>query len=453
MVSKYFRGHIGTAGSRALRQAAHRPRRQHHHHLGRDAALLPHPAEDLAAFKAELTHLLVHQKMAINSPVWFNVGVEARPQCSAWFINSVEDTMSSIMDLAKTEAMLFKYGSGAGVNLSTHPGLRRRSMGWGGIASGPSKLHEGLRRLRRRGQVGAARRAARAKMVILDADHPDVMEFITSKASEERKTWALHRGRLDPSFTGEAYPLGLLPERQPLGPRGGRLHARRQERHPVVDPRPCSMVRPSRRSGPRGLPGTMAEPPPGCGDPGIQYDTIINDWHTSANSDRIYASNPCSEYMFLNDTACNLASLNLMKFVRDDGEFDIEAYGYAARLRITAQEILVDNASYPTPRIEENSHRFRPLGLGYANLGALLMSRGLAYDSDEGRHFAAALTAVMHGEAYRQSAIISREHGGPFRDYPLNEQPMLRVIAKHRDAAYAIPDRGAGGMLEATRAI
>ena len=179
-----------------------------------------------------------------------------------------------------------------------------------------------------------------------------------------------------------------------------------------------------------------------CGDPGIQYDTTINEWHTSANTDRIHASNPCSEYMFLNDTACNLASLNLMKFVGADGEFDVEAYRFAAKVTITAQEILVDNASYPTPKIEENSHKFRPLGLGYANLGALLMSRGLAYDSDEGRNYAAALTAIMHGEAYRQSAVVARDHGGPFVKFEENREPFLRVIAKHRDAAYRIPTTG-----------
>jgi ribonucleoside-diphosphate reductase alpha chain len=186
----------------------------------------------------------------------------------------------------------------------------------------------------------------------------------------------------------------------------------------------------------------MAEAAWVCGDPGIQYDSTINDWHTSANTDRIYASNPCSEYMFLNDTACNLASPNLMKFVDADGEFDPESYRYAAKLTITAQEILVDNASYPTPRIEENSHKFRPLGLGYANLGALLMSRGLAYDSDEGRNFAAALTAIMHGEAYKQSSIVARDHGGPFVEYKINEQPFIQVIGKHRDAAYRIPVQG-----------
>jgi ribonucleoside-diphosphate reductase alpha chain len=183
----------------------------------------------------------------------------------------------------------------------------------------------------------------------------------------------------------------------------------------------------------------MAEAAQVCGDPGIQYDSTINDWHTSANTDRIYASNPCSEYMFLNDTACNLASLNLMKFLRDDGEFDVDAYRYAAKVTLTAQEILVDNASYPTPKIEENSHKFRPLGLGYANLGALLMSRGLAYDSDEGRNYAAALTAIMHGEAYKHSSIIARDHGGPFWAYNENRTPFLRVIDKHREAAYKIP--------------
>jgi ribonucleoside-diphosphate reductase alpha chain len=198
----------------------------------------------------------------------------------------------------------------------------------------------------------------------------------------------------------------------------------------------------------------MAEAAHVCGDPGIQYDTTINDWHTSANTDRIHASNPCSEYMFLNDTACNLASLNLMKFVDADGEFDPEAYRFAAKVTLTAQEILVDNASYPTPKIEENSHKFRPLGLGYANLGALLMSRGLAYDSDEGRNYAAALTAIMHGEAYKQSATIARDHGGPFQEYKVNEEPFLRVIGKHRDAAYRItPDGVPANLLKHAAAV
>ncbi len=219
--------------------------------------------------------------------------------------------------------------------------------------------------------------------------------------------------------------------------------------HSVVDHKPMETYKA------RDLFRKMAEAAHVCGDPGIQYDTTINDWHTSANTDRIHASNPCSEYMFLNDTACNLASLNLMKFVDADGEFDVEAYRYAAKVTLTAQEILVDNASYPTPKIEENSHKFRPLGLGYANLGALLMSRGLAYDSDEGRNYAAALTAIMHGEAYKQSSIIARDHGGPFFAYDENRAPFLRVINKHRDAAYRIPADQAvpANMITAARAV
>jgi ribonucleoside-diphosphate reductase alpha chain len=450
VVSKYFRGHIGTPGrERSVKQLIDRVVNT----ISAWAATQRYfrSAADLDTFKAELTHLLLHQKMAFNSPVWFNVGVEPRPQCSACFINSVQDTMSSIMDLAKTEAMLFKYGSGAGVNLSTIRGSKEKMAG-GGIASGPVSFMKGYDAFAGVIKSGGKTRRA-AKMVILDADHPDVMEFITSKAHEEKKAWALIEAGYDPSFTGEAYgsvffqnanhSVRVTDEYMHAVEAGASWTTRAVTTGEAVDTYPA-----------RELFTAMADAAHLCGDPGIQYDTIINDWHTCANSDRIYASNPCSEYMFLNDTACNLASLNLMKFVGDDGEFDIDAYGYAARLTITAQEILVDNASYPTPKIEENSHRFRPLGLGYANLGALLMSRGLAYDSEEGRNFAATLTAIMHGEAYRQSAIVARDHGGPFRDYALNEKPMLRVIAKHRDAAYAIPPKGVPeGMLAATRAI
>jgi ribonucleoside-diphosphate reductase alpha chain len=287
---------------------------------------------------------------------------------------------------------------------------------------------------------GKTRRAA--KMVILDADHPDVLDFIDSKMLEEKKAWALIEQGYDPSFTGEAYGSVFFQNaNHSVRVTDEFMRAVEDDQewttHAVVPPHePMETYRA------RDIFRRMAEAAWICGDPGIQYDTTINDWHTSANTDRIHASNPCSEYMFLNDTACNLASLNLMKFVDADGEFDAEGYRYAAKITITAQEILVDNASYPTPKIEENSHRFRPLGLGYANLGALLMSRGLAYDSDEGRNFAAALTAIMHGEAYKQSAIIARDHGGPFADYAVNEKPFLRVIGKHRDAAYRIPTQG-----------
>ncbi|MDP8905308.1 MAG: vitamin B12-dependent ribonucleotide reductase [Chloroflexota bacterium] len=439
VVSKYFRGHVGTPQrERSVKQLIDRvvntiaawADTQHYFAT----------PDDLATFKAELTHLLLHQKMAFNSPVWFNVGVEEKPQCSACFINSVRDDMGSIMDLAKTEAMLFKYGSGAGVNLSPLRGSKER-LSKGGIASGPVSFMKGFDAFAGVVKSGGTTRRA-AKMVILDADHPDIEEFIDSKANEEKKAWALIEAGYDPSFTGEAYGSVFF-QNANHSVRVTDDFMRAVERdgdwttHEVTTSKPAGTYKA------RELFRKMAEAAWICGDPGIQYDTTINDWHTSANTDRIYASNPCSEYMFLNDTACNLASLNLMKFVRDDGEFDVEAYRYACRVTITAQEILVDNASYPTPQIERNSHLFRPLGLGYANLGALLMSRGLAYDSDEGRAFAATVTSIMTGEAYAQSAVVARDHGGPFAEYKKNEQPFLRVIGKHRDAAYAIPDRDA----------
>ncbi|HEX5590641.1 MAG TPA: vitamin B12-dependent ribonucleotide reductase, partial [Candidatus Limnocylindrales bacterium] len=438
VVSKYFRGHVGTPEREtSVRQLIDRVVNtiaswaETQHYFASDA--------DLATFKAELTHLLVHQKMAFNSPVWFNVGIEPKPQCSACFINSVQDNMGSIMDLAKTEAMLFKFGSGAGSNLSPIRSSRERMTG-GGTASGPVSFMKGYDAFAGVVKSGGKTRRA-AKMVILDADHPDVLDFIDSKMLEEKKAWALIEQGYDPSFTGEAYgsvffqnanhSVRVTDEFMQAVVNDGDWTT-----HAVVDKAPMGTYKA------RDIFRRMADAAHLCGDPGIQYDTTINDWHTSANTDKIYASNPCSEYMFLNDTACNLASLNLMKFVREDGEFDVEDYRYAARLTITAQEILVDNASYPTPKIEENSHKFRPLGLGYANLGALLMSRGLAYDSDEGRNFAAALTAIMHGEAYRQSSVVARDHGGPFLMYDENRAPFLRVIRKHRDAAYQIPSPG-----------
>ncbi len=848
VVSKYFRGHLNTPEREtSVRQLIDRVVNtiaawaETQHYFATD--------EDLRAFQAELTHLLVHQKMAFNSPVWFNVGIEARPQCSACFINSVQDSMSSIMDLAKTEAMLFKFGSGAGSNLSPIRSSREKMSG-GGTASGPVSFMKGYDAFAGVVKSGGKTRRA-AKMVILDADHPDILDFIDSKKLEEQKAWALIEMGYDPSFTGEAYGSVFFQNanhsvRVTDAFMQAVVDGKDWTTHAVVDGTPMGTYKAAdifRR---------MADAAHLCGDPGIQYDTTINDWHTSATTDRIYASNPCSEYMFLNDTACfapetristpdglrtveelylaqqrgekinvttdilsetdqrrmaahraalitlvgdrkvyrmtlqdgrsiratgdhrfltdngdwkrvdqltaqvdriqvresgntvnfdspeedvrrwqvlgwmsadgvfsgdvaalafgpteqstaetlteelnrllaeardredtvedlerglrggtattddgaltavstgrrasvsaqsggtlrvtaessalvrmlqdryglrataaaarkdvptevhrvaddlkvaylqglfsadatirlagggagpevtlvssapelvrsvqlllsdlgiasriaqpalepygaadagadlqlhvygeaarrflglvgaplspdkqaradsilahpyargvgnprattiasivpdgvetvydvtepvthslvaegliahncNLASLNLMKFVGEDGEFDVESYRYAARLTITAQEILVDNASYPTPRIEENSHKFRPLGLGYANLGALLMSRGLAYDSQEGRDYAAALTAIMHGEAYRQSSVIARDHGGPFSEYKKNEQPFLRVIAKHRDAAYAIPKDGVpADMLEASRRV
>ena len=436
VVSKYFRGHVGTAQrERSVKQLIDRVVNT----ITAWAATQRYFRSDgdLETFRAELTHLLVHQKMAFNSPVWFNVGVEEKPQCSACFINSVEDNMSSIMDLAKTEAMLFKYGSGAGVNLSPLRGSRERMSG-GGIASGPVSFMKGYDAFAGVIKSGGKTRRA-AKMVILDADHPDIKEFIDSKADEEKKAWALIEAGYDASFTGEAYAsIFFQNANHSVRVTDDFMRAVERDGEWTTYERTTGAAAGTYKA--RDLFRAMAEAAHLCGDPGIQYDTTINDWHTCANTDRIYASNPCSEYMFLNDTACNLASLNLMKFVREDGEFDVDAYRYACKLTITAQEILVDNASYPTPQIEENSHRFRPLGLGYANLGALLMSRGLAYDSEEGHSYAAALTAIMTGEAYRQSAEIARDHGGPFREYTINERPMLRVMEKHRNAAYRIPE-------------
>ncbi len=452
VVSKYFRGHLGTPEREtSVRQLIDRVVNtitawaETQRYFATD--------QDLKTFQAELTHLLVHQKMSFNSPVWFNVGIEPKPQCSACFINSVEDTMSSIMDLAKTEAMLFKFGSGAGSNLSTIRSSKEKMAG-GGTASGPVSFMKGYDAFAGVVKSGGKTRRA-AKMVILDAGHPDVLEFIDSKAHEEQKAWALIEAGYDPSFTGEAYGIVFFQNaNHSVRVTDEFMNAVVDDKdwttHAVVGGEPMDTYKA------RDIFRKMADAAHLCGDPGIQYDTTINDWHTSANTDRIHASNPCSEYMFLNDTACNLASLNLMKFATADGDgFDVEGYRFAARVTLTAQEILVDNASYPTPRIEENSHKFRPLGLGYANLGALLMIRGLAYDSDEGRNYAAALTAIMHGEAYKQSAIIARDHGGPFVEFEKNRAPFLRVIRKHREAAYAIPTDQAvpKDMIQAARAV
>ena len=437
VVSKYFRGHLGTPEretsvrqliDRVVNTIAGWAEKQHYFAT----------AEDLNAFQAELTHLLVHQKMSFNSPVWFNVGVEEHPQCSACFINSVQDTMSSIMDLAKTEAMLFKFGSGAGSNLSTIRSSREKMSG-GGTASGPVSFMRGYDAFAGVVKSGGKTRRA-AKMVILDVTHPDIQEFINCKLKEEKKAWALIEAGYDPSFTGEAYgSVAFQNANHSVRVTDDFMRA-------VVDDSPWTTTAvvggasmDTYRA--RGLFREMADAAWICGDPGIQYDTTINDWNPVSNSERQYATNPCSEFSFLNDTSCNLASLNLMKFVGEDGEFDVESFRYASRLTITAQEILVDNASYPTPQITHNSHLFRPLGLGYANLGALLMSRGLAYDSAEGQAYAAAITSIMTAEAYGQSAVIARDHGGPFAEYRKNEEPFLRVIQKHRDAAHGIPDK------------
>jgi ribonucleoside-diphosphate reductase alpha chain len=387
-------------------------------------------AEDAQAFGDDLAYLLVTQRAAFNSPVWFNVGVEEHPQCSACFINSVEDTMESIMELAKTEGMLFKWGSGTGTNFSTLRSSKELLNG-GGEASGPVSFMKGYDAFAGVIKSGGKTRRA-AKMVILNAEHPDIHEYIWCKAKEEQKAWSLIDSGYDGSFNGEAYSsvffqnsnnsVRVTDEFMQAVVDDGSWHLRS-----VVDSSPVDTIKA------RGLMKAIAEAAHQCGDPGMQWDSTINSWHTCPNTSRINASNPCSEYMFLDDSACNLASLNLRKFQQEDGHLDVEAFRRAVGILILAQEIIIDNAKYPTPKIAVNSHRFRPLGLGYANLGALLMSRGLPYDSDAGRAYAGALTALLHGEANRVSALVAADRG-PFEGYAINRDPMINVMKRHRDA-------------------
>ena len=583
VANKYFRGNPGTeqrehSVMQLIKRVVDTITR-----WGEDGAYFAMP-DDREAFRDELTHLLVFQKAAFNSPVWFNCGWDEHPQCSACFINSVEDTMDSILTLAKTEGMLFKYGSGTGTNLSPIRSSRETLSG-GGIASGPVSFMKGYDAFAGVIKSGGGTRRA-AKMVILDADHPDILEFINCKAEEERKASALMDAGYDGSLTGPAYAsvffqnannsVRVPDEFMRTVIDDGEWHTRAITggRRIVDTLRARELLR------------AIAETTHACGDPGMQFDTTINDWHTCPNTARINASNPCcftgytevltsegriridalaamkkdalplavthdphtgqpvlrqirtawkagdahdlvevttenglklrstpehrfylndgravaaqqlepdqrlralngepagtttdtikavtlihgypqpvydlevegvhrfavsspgiahgavvsnSEYMFVDDSACNLASLNLLAFVRKNNpeEFDVDAFRASVRTLITAQEIIVDNASYPTEAIRRNSHAYRPLGLGYANLGALLMSHGLPYDSDAARRCAAAITAVMTGEAYAQSARIARDCGGPFPGYEKNAGPFLRVMRKHRDA-------------------
>ena len=436
VVSKYFRGQMGSpTRERSVKQL-----------IGRVVDTLTTWArtqryfaseDDLQAFSDDLKHLLVFQKAAFNSPVWFNCGFEEAPQCSACFINSVEDTMDSILTLARTEGMLFKFGSGTGTNLSSIRSSRELLAG-GGTASGPVSFMKGYDAFAGVIKSGGKTRRA-AKMVVLNVDHPDILDFITCKVDEERKAWALIDAGYDGSFTGTAYSSVFFQNsnnsvRVSDDFMRAVLDDGEWQTRAVTDDRVMDTLKA------RDLMRQIAEGTRVCGDPGMQFDTTINDWHTCPNTDRIRASNPCSEYMFLDDSACNLSSLNLMKFLNDNegGGFDAAAFAACVRTMITAQEIMVDNASYPTEAIERNSHAYRPLGLGYANLGALLMSLGIPYDSDEGRDWAGALTALMTGEAYAQSARIARDHGGPFAGHAANREPFLRVIGKHRAALQGI---------------
>ncbi len=393
-------------------------------------------ADSKNIFRDELTHLLVEQKVAFNSPVWFNVGVQPKPQCSACFINSVQDNMDSIMNLAKTEGMLFKWGSGTGTNFSSLRGSRE-SLSGGGIASGPVSFMKGFDAFAGVIKSGGKTRRA-AKMVILNVEHPDIVDFIESKMREERKAHVLIGQGYNSAIDGEAYSSVFFQNaNHSVRVTDDFMRAVEEDRdwwtRNVADGKPAD------KYSARELLKMMAESAWHCGDPGMQYDTTINRWHTSKATDRINASNPCSEYMFLDDTACNLASLNLMKFLGPNCQFDTDAFTHAVDITITAQEILVDNASYPTERIARNSHDYRPLGIGYANLGALLMTLALPYDSDGGRDFCGAVTALMTGESYAQSARIA-ERMGPFGGYLRNRDSMIDVIRMHRDALRPIKE-------------
>src|SRR5437773_921918 len=394
-------------------------------------------AADRDAFADELTYLMVHQYASFNSPVWFNIGVEGVPQqASACFILSVEDDMHSILDWFRDEGIIFKGGSGSGVNVSRIRSQKENLSG-GGFASGPVSFMRGADSVAGSIKSGGTTRRA-AKMVILDADHPDVHEFIWCKAKEEKKAWALGEAGYDMSLNGEAWQsIQFQNANNSVRVTDEFMKKAQTDEDWSLTARIGGAVLETVQA--RALLREIAEAAWQCGDPGMQFDTTINDWHTSPASGRINGSNPCSEYMSIDDSACNLASLNLLRFVHSDGEFDVERFRAAVEVVFTAQEILVGHSDYPTAKIAENARSHRQLGLGYANLGALLMQRGLPYDSNEGRAYAAAITALMTGAAYSQSGRIA-EAVGPYEAYPKNKDAHDRVIQMHRLHAYRIRD-------------
>ncbi|MGC2402607.1 MAG: vitamin B12-dependent ribonucleotide reductase [Acidobacteriaceae bacterium] len=481
VASKYLHGHIGVPqGEFGARETGVRQL------VGRVAETIRDwgiaggyfaTPEDAAVFHDELVHLLVTQKAAFNSPVWFNVGCDRlepnsdaqnwhwnahscavefsvtgyrNPQCSACFINSVDDSLDSILTLAKTEGMLFKWGSGTGTNLSAIRGSMETLSG-GGTASGPLSFMRGFDAFAGVIKSGGKTRRA-AKMVILNVDHPDINDFIECKAKEETKAWTLMQAGYDGSGPDSEAYSSIFFQNANNSVRVTDEFMRAVERDQDFTTRKVKTGEPAKSYKARDIMRKIAEATWQCGDPGMQYDTTINKWHTSKNSGRINASNPCSEYMFLDDSACNLASFNLLKFVTPAGNFDVDAYRRAIDILITAMDILVDNSGYPTEAIVRNSHDYRPLGLGYANLGALLMAMGLPYDSDAGRDFAATLTAIMCGQAYLQSSVLAEkapplasasalcqqaqyqdgERGGACPGFYVNREPFLDVIRMHR---------------------
>ncbi|CAN5487947.1 hypothetical protein BH09MYX1_BH09MYX1_17890 [soil metagenome] len=475
VISKYFRkaGLHGdkNQGERSVRQVVTRIARTIRR-AGEDFGGYFATKDDANTFEAELSFMLVHQLGAFNSPVWFNCGLfheygitgsggnwawnmdldargpepkghtgvfetenaYGRPQCSACFIQTANDDLMSIYELIKNEARLFKYGSGTGTNFSSIRAKQEKLSG-GGTSSGLMSFLEVFDRAAGATKSGGTTRRA-AKMVCLDMDHPEIVDFINWKVREEKKAHALIAAGFSSDFNGEAYhtisgqnsnnSIRVTDEfmRAALG--GGKWQTIARTTGEVVDTLDA-----------KDLWRQVAEAAYGCADPGVQYDSTINRWHTCPNTARINASNPCSEYMFLDDSACNLSSVNLTKFLRDDGSFDVDGYRHACRTFFIAQEILVDLSSYPTANIAKNSHDYRPLGLGYANLGSLLMQIGVPYDSDKGRAIASALTAIMCGHAFKASAEMAATKG-PFAGFAKNREPMLRVMGMHRDAAYGI---------------
>src|SRR5215204_2953614 len=386
--------------------------------------------EEAVTFEGELKAILVNQMAAFNSPVWFNVGFEEKPQCSACFILSIDDTMDDILDWIRREGVIFRGGSGSGVNLSK---LRssKEQLSKGGYASGPVSFMRGADASAGTIKSGGKTRRA-AKMVVLDVDHPDIEEFIWCKAREEEKARVLEQAGFDMSLDSPDWSsIQYQNANNSVRVSDAFMKAAEADDEWNLTARTDGSVVETKKA--RDLLRQMADAAWRCADPGVQYDTTINSWHTLPNTGRINASNPCSEYMSIDDSACNLASLNLLKFRREDGELDVEAFEHAVDVVFLAQEILVGYSSYPTPEIEANAKAYRQLGLGYANLGALLMARGLAYDSDEGRAYAAAITALMTGRAYRKSAEIAKRMG-PFEGYQRNAAAMIGVIAKHRAA-------------------
>lgn len=458
VASKYFYGDIGN-GERehSVGQLVHRVARTIADWGHADGYFVSRDVAD--TFYHELCAICVGQYASFNSPVWFNVGLHeaygitsndtaayrwsrtheqivraedsyATPQVSACFIQSVSDTIESIMKLATSEALLFKYGSGSGTDLSSIRSSRELLSG-GGTASGPlsfMRVYDQVASVIKSG--GKTRRAA--KMQSLKVDHPDIMEFISCKRDEEKKAHALIAQGYDGSFCGDAYSSVMF-QNANLSVRVSDAFMKAVLNDEEWSTREVCTGDVAQTCRAREVMQSMAQCAHACGDPGLQYDTTINRWHTCAATDRIHASNPCSEYMFLNDSACNLASINLTRFLKEDGELDTELFRHVVRLVFIAQEILVDNASYPTELIAANSHRHRPLGLGYANLGALLMKLGLPYDSDEGRGTAAAITALLTGQAYLTSVEMA-EIMGPFEGYAENRESMQNVIRMHHAA-------------------